>query len=58
MENPRTGKYYFKRVHDLRSIDLERMLMYRYFFKPKEAEAFADFLLKILKWKPEDRPSA
>ena len=32
--------------------------MYRYFFKPKEAEALADFLMKILKWKPEDRPTA
>ena len=58
MQNPRNGKYYFRRIHDLRSVNLERILMYRYFFKPKEAAALADFLMSILKWCPEDRPSA
>lgn len=58
MQNPKNGKYFFRRIHDLRSLDLERMLIYRYFFKPKEAQVFADFLMKILKWCPADRPTA
>jgi hypothetical protein len=53
-----TGKYYFRRIHDLRPISLREILIHRYFFKPKEANSLADFLLSILKWYPGDRPSA
>jgi serine/threonine-protein kinase SRPK3 len=58
MKNQKNGKYYFRRIHDLRSLNLERLLIYRYFFKPNEAKHFADFLMRILKWCPKDRPSA
>jgi hypothetical protein len=58
MKNPKNGKYYFRRIHDLRCINLERMLIYRYFFKPKEASVFADFLMRILKWDPKYRCTA
>ena len=58
MKNPKTGKYYFRRIHDLKPIVLEEILIHRYFFKPKEANVFADFLMKILKWYPSDRPTA
>lgn len=43
--NPTNGKYYFKRIHDLKPIKLEEMLIHRYFFKPNEAKMFADFLM-------------
>lgn len=58
MKNPKTGKYYFRRIHDLKPINLEEILIHRYFFKPKEAHVFADFLMQILKWYPSDRPTA
>ena len=58
MKNSKNGKYYFRRIHDLRCINLERMLIYRYFFKPKEASVFADFLMRILKWDPKYRCTA
>jgi len=58
VKDPKTGKYIFKRIHDLKNINLEEILIYRYFFKPKEANIFADFLMKILKWYPSDRPTA
>jgi len=58
MKNQKNGKYYFRRIHDLRSLNLERLLIYRYFFKPNEAKHFADFLMRILKWCPKDRPTA
>lgn len=56
--NPRTGKYFFRRIHDFKPVDLERMLLYRYLLKPKEAKVLADFLMRILKWDPKDRPTA
>ena len=34
MKNPKNGKYYFRRIHDLWTLNLERLLIYRYFFKP------------------------
>ena len=58
MKDPTTGTYYFRRIHDLKLIKLEEILIYRYFFKPKEAHMFADFLMKILKWYPSERPTA
>jgi serine/threonine protein kinase len=58
MKNPKTGKEFFRRIHDLRPIKLRELLIYRYQFKLKEAEMFADFIMKILKWYPADRPSA
>ena len=30
----KSGKYYFKRIHDLQPIDLEQLLITRYQFKP------------------------
>ena len=57
-KNPSTGKYIFRRIHDLKQVDLRRLLIYRYQIKPKESEMLADFLLKILKWHPKDRPTA
>ena len=58
MRNPKTGKYVFRRIHDLNKVKLDDILIYRYFFKPHEARIFADFLLTILKWHPADRPTA
>jgi serine/threonine protein kinase len=58
MKNPKTGKVFFRRIHDLRPVKLRELLIYRYQFKQNEAEMFADFLMKILKWYPADRPSA
>ena len=49
---------YFRRIHDLKRVNLEQVLIYRYFFKPHEAKVFADFLMKILKWYPSERPTA
>ena len=46
--NPKTGKYIFRRIHDLRTINLKQMLLYRYQMKPNEAEMLADFLTTIL----------
>ena len=57
-ENPSNGKFYFRRIHDLKSVNLERLLIYRYFLKVEEARALADFLMTILKWEPKERPSA
>jgi serine/threonine protein kinase len=58
MKNTKTGKEYFRRIHDLRPMKLNDLLIYRYQFKPKEAFMLSDFLMKILKWYPSDRPSA
>jgi hypothetical protein len=44
-KNKTNGKYYFRRIHDLRPTNLEQILIHRYFFKPKEAAMLADFLL-------------
>ena len=57
-QNPRDQKWYFRRIHDLKTLPLDKLLIYRYQMKPKEAEMLADFLMKILKWYPSDRPSA
>lgn len=43
--NPKNGKFYFRRIHDLKPINLEHLLVHRYFFKPEEARLLADFLL-------------
>jgi len=43
-KNPKTNKYVFRRIHDLKSVDLKKILIYRYQLKIKEAEVFADFL--------------
>lgn len=56
--NPKTGKYFFRRIHDLRPVNLEKLLIHRFQIKPKEAKPLADFLLRILKWDPKDRPTA
>lgn len=32
--NTTSGKYYFKRIHDLVPLDLEQLLIHRYMFKP------------------------
>jgi|TARA_B110000285_G_C15115017_1_gene613539 hypothetical protein len=58
MKNSKSGKEYFRRIHDLRPVKLEDLLIYRYQFKQNEAKMFADFLMKILKWYPSDRPTA
>ena len=58
MKNNKTGKEYFRRIHDLRPVNLEDLLIYRYQFKPNEAKMFSDFLMTILKWYPSDRPTA
>jgi serine/threonine-protein kinase SRPK3 len=58
MKNPKNGKYYFRRIHDLKPINLRDILIHRYFFKEHEAHMLSDFLLQILKWCPSDRPSA
>lgn len=34
------------------------MLMYRYQIQEVEAACLSDFLMKILKWHPRDRPTA
>ena len=56
--NPHSGKYIFRRITDLKSNNLKRLLIYKYHFKLEEAEMLSDFLLKILKWNPRDRPTA
>ena len=57
-KDPNTGKYVFRRIHDLHEANLERILIYKYQLKKKEASVLSDFLMKILKWYPKDRPSA
>ena len=37
---------------------MSRNLIYRHHIKPEEADVLSDFLCKILKWYPKDRPSA
>jgi len=56
--NPRTGKYFFTRIHDFKAMQLEKVLIHRFQIKPQEAKPLADFLMLILKWDPKDRPSA
>ena len=56
--NETSGRYYFKRIHDLVPMNLEQLLIHRYMFKQTEAHMLADFLMKILQWYPADRPSA
>lgn len=57
-KSPITGKYMFRRIKDFKQVDLQKLLIYRYHFKPREAEMLSDLLLKILKWDPKDRPTA
>ena len=56
--NEKNNKFFFRRIHNLKRVNLKQILIFRYHIKPKEAEMLADFLLKILKWYPSDRPSA
>jgi len=58
MQDPKSGEYIFRRIHDLRPINLYDILVHRFYFKSSEAKGLADFLMKILQWCPEDRPSA
>lgn len=57
-QNPATGKYLFRRIQDLKQVGLREVLIYRHHIKPEEADVLADFLMKILKWYPKDRPTA
>ena len=52
----RTGQ--LRRIRGLNYWPLHKVLEEKYKFKPKEAYAFANFLLPMLEWDPEKRASA
>ena len=52
----RTG--HLKRIRGLNFWPLKRVMMEKYRFKEKEAQAFTDFLLPMLDWDPDKRASA
>mmetsp|Transcript_11212 Transcript_11212/g.18870 ORF Transcript_11212/g.18870 Transcript_11212/m.18870 type:complete len:117 (-) Transcript_11212:387-737(-) len=47
-----------KNIKKLHPWPLEKVLLEKYRLKPSESEQLADFLMKMLKWKPKDRWSA
>ena len=47
-----------RRVHNIPRIPLKTVLMMKYHFKEKEAEALSDFLMPMLEYLPEKRASA
>lgn len=52
----RTGQ--LRRIRGLNYWPLHKVLEEKYKFKPKEAMAFANFLMPMLQWDPEKRASA
>lgn len=48
----------FKNIKKLKMWPLYDVLIEKYRFRELEARLFSDFLLRILKWEPKDRPSA
>jgi len=48
----------FKTIKKLKGWGLKEVLVEKYRMMDFEAEVLADFLGKILKWEPKDRPSA
>ena len=42
----------------MKQVGLREILIYRHHIKPEEADVLSDFLCKILKWYPKDRPTA
>jgi hypothetical protein len=56
--DPKSGRHVFAKIKGLRHFPLEELLTDKYRFKPQEAAALADFLLKVLKWFPSERASA
>jgi serine/threonine-protein kinase SRPK3 len=61
---PKVWKFYNKKTMKLKNIGklkpwpLEKVLIEKYRLNPEESKSLADFLLKMLKWKPKDRASA
>ena len=49
---------HLRRIRGLNYWALSKVLQQKYKFKPKEAKAFADFLIPMLAWDPEKRASA
>jgi serine/threonine-protein kinase SRPK3 len=47
-----------RRVHNIPNIPLKTVLMMKYHFKEKEAQALSDFLMPMLEYLPEKRASA
>ena len=47
-----------RRVHNIPNIPLKTVLMMKYHFKEKEAEALSNFLMPMLEYLPEKRASA
>ena len=47
-----------RRVHNIPKIPLKMVLMMKYHFKEKEAQALSDFLMPMLEYLPEKRASA
>ena len=52
----RTG--HLRRIRGLNFWPLKKVLMEKYKFKEKEAQAFSDFLVPMLEWNPDKRASA
>ena len=48
----------FKNIKSLKIWPLYNVLVEKYRFIDLEARYLSDFLLKILKWEPKDRPTA
>lgn len=57
-KDPITGKYVYKNISGLRHFPLNKLLIEKYKIKYEEAEQLTDFLLPMLRWRPEERPSA
>lgn len=61
---PKVWKFYdkknmrLKNVKKLRPWSLENVLIEKYRLKPSESEPLADFLLRMMKWKPKERAKA
>ena len=47
-----------RRIHNIPKIPLKMVLMMKYHFKEKEAQALSDFLMPMLEYLPEKRASA
>jgi len=47
-----------RRVHNIPKIPLKNVLMMKYHFKEKEAQALSDFIMPMLEYLPEKRASA
>jgi hypothetical protein len=44
------NKYIFRRIRGLSHFPLQKLLLDKYHFKPKEAEMLESFLMSMLKW--------